>query len=217
MTTTARSRPQAGPRRIAALTVASALLASGMAACTGDEDGPEGSVSSSAPAAPPLATTSTLGVVTGRVGPLQREQALGKVTQAVDGWWDAAYVAGDYPRESFADGFPRFTKGAQEQAVEDVMLMSNADLGQRIDGVTATVRRVTVDLLGTRGIAQGATARVRLEFVTDGGVERAVTVSGRLRLVRQGEVWRVFGYDIAKADKPIASVDESPSETGEAG
>ena len=127
---------------------------------------------------------------------------MSNVTRVVDGWLDAAYVGGDYPRETFTDAFPRFTKGAVDEAGRDVMLMTNADLGQRIDGVVPKIRRLTVDLLAVRGVAQAATARVRLVFVTQGGVERRVTVAGRLRLVRQTRVWRVFGYDITKADVP---------------
>lgn len=218
MTTTAPSQARPGPRRMATATVTASLLTAMLAACSTGEETPAESPSSSAPPAPPLPTTTRLGAVTGTVGPLQQERAMAKVTQAVDGWMDAAYVSGDYPRETFADAFPRFTAGAAEEAAEDVLLMSNADIGQRIEGVTARVRRVTIDLLGTKGVAQAATARVRLVFDTDGSVQSRVSVDGRLRLVRQGKVWRIFGYDITKSDQPTEpSAGDSPSATEEAG
>ena len=46
--------------------------------------------------------------------------------------------------------------------------MTNADLGDRIDGVTATRRAITVDLLAVAGTARAATARVHLTFTTSG-------------------------------------------------
>ena len=194
-----------GPTTAPVVTLAVALSL-GLGACSSTDDSePSGpAAASSAPAAPPLPTTVKVGVVTGRVGQQERKRAVSNVTRVVDGWLDMAYVGGDYPRESFTDAFPRFTKGAVDEAGRDVMLMTNADLGQRIDGVVPKIRRLTVDLLGVRGVAQAATARVRLVFVTRGGVERRVTVAGRLRLVRQNRVWRVFGYDITKADVPAA-------------
>ncbi len=207
MTTSARhgrlARRGPRPTASAAVTLAAGLVL-GLGACTSTGDSePAGPVeTSSAPAAPPLPTTVKVGVVTGRVGGDEKKRAVSNVTRAVDGWLDAAYVGGGYPRETFADAFPRFTKGAADEAGRDVMLMTNADLGQQIEGVVPKIRRVTIDLLGVRGVAQAATARVRLVFVTEGGVERRVTVAGRLRLVRQHRVWRVFGYDITKADVP---------------
>ncbi len=209
MTTSARhgrlAGPCPGPTTASVATLALAL-ALGLGACSStDESEPSGpAATSSAPAAPPLPTTVKVGVVTGRVGQREQERAVSNVTRAVDGWFDAAYVGGDYPRESFTDAFPRFTKGAADEAGRDVLLMTNADLGQRIEGVVPKIRRLTIDLLGVRGVAQAATARVRLVFVTQGGVERRVTVAGRLRLVRQNRVWRVFGYDVTKADVPAA-------------
>lgn len=224
MTTTARPRRRPGgrpapPRGASTLLVAALVL--GLAACTstGDSDAGEAPSSSATPPAPPLPTTVKVGVVTGRVGAQEKERAVSNVTRAVDGWFDAAYVAGDYPRAAFDDAFPRFTKGAAKEAVQDEALMSNADIGSRIDRVTPKARRLTIDLLGVRGVAQAATARVRLVFVTEGEVARRVTVSGRLRLVRQNRVWRVFGYDVTKGQRPVGggeSGSASPSGSGAA-
>lgn len=214
MATTAPLRSLARARRAGAVMLLSALLVGGLSACSGEDPSQDGLPSASASPAPaPLATTAKAGTIRGRLGAQQRDRAVQNVTDVVDGWFDAAFVGGDYPRESFSEAFPLFTKGAQELALRDVMLMSNADLSQRIDGATAKVRRVTVDLLGTRGVARAATARVRLVFVTEGSVARQVTVAGRLRLVRQGQAWRVFGYDITKADEVVP--DPTAEETGQ--
>ena len=62
------------------------------------------------------------------------EQVVPEVAAVVDGWMDAAYVAGEYPRDDFADAFPGFTQGAAALATEDADLMTNADRGARIDG-----------------------------------------------------------------------------------
>lgn len=198
MTTTATARACSGPRRAAAAALVSVAMSGALGACSGEDEAPSGPVAPTSSAPPPLTTTSKLGQVTGRVGAQEQTRTVTKVTAVVDGWFDAAYVAGDYPREDFTDAFPGFTAGAAEQAQRDARLMTNADLGSRIDSVRAVGRRVVVDLLGVRGVAEAATARVRLAFVTDGEVQRRVTVTGRLRLVREKGEWRVFAYDVAR-------------------
>lgn len=175
-------------------------LALGAAACSGDPD-PEKSADPRASSPPPLETTVRPGAVEGALGAPQQSRVVRQVGEVVDGWLDAAYVAGDYPREDFTDAFPGFTSGAAEEAAKDERLMSNADIGPRIDGVVATVRRVRVDLLGVKGEPEGATARVRLVFTTTGELERKVAVTGRLRLTRAGNGWRVFAYDVAKGSR----------------
>jgi hypothetical protein len=199
MTTTAPTRRLSGGRRVVAATLLVCLATALLAACS-HGDPSSGDSPSPAPSSTPepLATTVKLGVVTGRLGTAERDRAVSKVTALVDEWIDAAYVGGEYPRDSFDDAFAAFSPGAGKQALDDARLMSNADIGPRVESVTAKVRRVAVDLLGTRGIARAATARVRLVFVTDGTASRRVTVTGSLRLVREDRVWRVFGYDVAK-------------------
>jgi hypothetical protein len=76
--------------------------------------------------------------------------------------------------------------------------MSNADVGERIEGVEAKRRRVAVDVLAVKQRPVAVTARVLLGFRTTGDVERTVRVQGRLYLTRGGDGWRVFGYDMTK-------------------
>jgi hypothetical protein len=172
-------------------------LALGTAACTDDSE-PGAAASPSPTVPPPLETTATLGRVEGRLAPAWEPRVVDGVAAVVDGWIDAAYVGGDYPREDFSDAFPGFTAGAAAEATEDDRLMSNADLGPRIDGVTARARRVRVDVLAVHGRPAGATARLRLVFDTSGDAEKRVTVTGRLRLTRTDAGWQVFAYDVAK-------------------
>jgi hypothetical protein len=179
-----------------------ALLASG---CTGDssdapaapaDDGTTASEATDSPA--PLETTATLGKVTGKLPKGKRSKARKQVAHAVDAWFDAAYVGGEYPRNDFAAAWPGFTTGAKADAHSDKALMSNQDIGSKVDSVEATVRKVIVDVLAVRGHAQGATARFVLKFRTDGEVQRKVEVRGRLFLTPSPVGWRIFGYDVTK-------------------
>ncbi len=151
-----------------------------------------------APAAPAVRTRTRTGSVTGRIPKAQRTVVVHRVSGVVDEWLEAAYVGGTYPRTTFKQSWPGFTTGATRTARGDRDLMSNADLGDRIDGVTVTKREITVDLLAVAGTARAATARVHLRFKTS-GTQRKVTVTGRLFLTRKNARWRVFGYDVAKA------------------
>ena len=136
--------------------------------------------------------------MTGKLPKEKRAKVRQQVAHAVDAWFDAAYVAGDYPRNDFADAWPGFTTGAKADAQSDKALMSNQDIGSEIAGVEATARKVTVDVLAVKGKASGATARFVLKFRTDGDVQRKVEVRGRLFLTPGAEGWRIFGYDVTK-------------------
>ena len=179
------------------------LLALSVSACSGDSSdpdaGPSGDpTSSEATEAPPLETTVAMGRVTGKLGKDKRSRTRQQVGKAVDAWFEAAYVGGDYPRSDFASSWPGFTAGAKARAKDDKALMSNQDIGADISAVEPTVRKVTVDLLAVRGRAVGATARVVLRFGTEGDVQRKVEVRGRLFLTPTAEGWRIFGYDVTK-------------------
>jgi len=199
------------PRRTPAAVLLALLLVLGTgAACsTGggtDADSPAGDPTSAGapsrpaaePAAPVVPTRLRTGWVTGTLEKERRKQVVADVGRIVDGWLEAAYVGGDYPRTAFGRSFPGFTAVATRTARGDRDLMSNADLGDRIDGLTVKRRAVTVDLLAVGGRARAATARVDLGFTTHGTVRR-VRVTGRVFLTRRDGRWRIFGYDVAKA------------------
>ena len=138
------------------------------------------------------------GRMTGVVSKESRKRAVGNVAETVDRWWQDAYLGGDYPRGRFGDSFAVFTTGAERLAKQQAALMSNKSIGQRIEGVYAVKRTVAVDLLGVRGRPVAATAHLRLKFLTAGDLERTYTVTGSVRLVPQGNRWRIFAYDVAK-------------------
>ena len=210
--------PTAGPTTRPVALAAAALAACLLTACTGDAGGsspiavssPSTSATSPAPEAAPEAAPEVLliarnGQVTGRIGRGDRRDVVRRVARVVDGWLEAAYVAGEYPRSAatFDDSaWPGFTDGAARTARADKDLMSNADIADRISGLTVKRRQVIVDVLAVDRTARAATARVRLAFRTqgvDGGFERVVSVTGRVFLTKRNGAWKVFGYDVAKA------------------
>jgi hypothetical protein len=175
-----------------------------MTACSGDSDSSgatpgDGSSSATAVDEPPaLATTATLGKVTGRLPEAERGTVRTQVATTVDGWFDAAYVGGDWPRSDFAEAWAGFTSGAATDAKGDKRLMCNQDIGAKVSAVVATKRDVTVDVLSVKGKPAGATARFVLRFTTSGDVQRKVVVRGRLFLTPGGDGWQIFGYDVTK-------------------
>ena len=183
-----------------ALTLALALTAG---ACRDSEEAPDESgsaaaPSTSAPAEPAVETKVSFGELTGRLPRPERARVENQIVGVVDGWTEAAYLGGDYPRTDFADSWPGFTRGAQALATRDQALMSNQDIGDRIDGVELSSSRVVLDVLSVKKRAVGVTARVRLGFRTTGEVERTIQVQGRLYLTHNDGGWQVFGYDISK-------------------
>lgn len=183
-------------------------LALGTGACSGDE---EPASSDESPSASPqvteeagefaVETRTSIGVVAGKLGKDQRRRAEQAVTDLVQRWFNQAYVGGEWPRRGFREAFPGFTRGARAKAVRDVELLTNKPLGERVEAVTPTASRITLDLLAAGGRPVAGTARFRLAFETEGKVQRNVVVSGRLMLTRLESGWRIFGYDVTKGDR----------------
>jgi hypothetical protein len=183
-----------------------ACLALSLTGCSGDSSHSsgaprDGGTSASEVTESPVEvvpTESSLGKVTGRLPKGKRGKARRQVTRAVDAWFDAAYVGGDYPRNDFSTSWPGFTTGAKDDAHADKALMSNEGIGKQVDAVEVKTRKVTVDVLAVKGRASGATARFVLRFRTEGKVARKIEVRGRLFLTPTPEGWRIFGYDVTK-------------------
>lgn len=186
------------------------VLALAAAGCAGDDGGDDASDPSSSPgtgqAAPPeVKIRARVGTLAGEL-PRKRRRAVARdVGRVVDRWFEAAYLGGDYPRVGFKDAWPGFTSGANAQARHDRRLTSNAQLGERIDGVRATNKVVTVDLFSPERKPAGATARFRLVFRTTGHAERRVLVTGRLLLTKVKKRWKVFGFDVKKSAVPVGA------------
>ena len=188
----------------AAVVCAATLLLGG---CSGDDSPDDGG---DGPAADPSGTAAgdavplkaDLGKVSGRLKPKAAEEVVAKVAPVVDGWFEAAYLSGDYPRKDFAQAFPGFTKGAADDAKRDAALMTNKDIGGDIDSVSAEIKEVAVDLLAADRKAAGATARFTLVFKTAGNYAKQVSVKGQLFLTKGDDgKWRVFGYKVTRSSK----------------
>jgi hypothetical protein len=143
-------------------------------------------------------TVVSYGRITGRLPAPKRHRLARNVRKVVDRWARAAYLGGEYPRRRFGNSWPGFTGGARLEAHRDGALMSNKDLGQRIDEVVPRRSRLRLDVLAVKHRPVGVTARVLLVFRTSGKVERVVRVQGRLYLTPTKHGWRVFGYDMTK-------------------
>jgi hypothetical protein len=185
------------------------ILAPGLAACSHDpQETARGPVAGSTtggtpsatatPAAEPAPLRVEIGRLVGHLPGPRRTTLRNQIGRVVDGWWDAAYLGGDYPRTTFPAAFPGFTGGAEDRARQDKALITNADIGERLDAVLATRRRVLLDVLATRGYPRSVTARFELRFRATGAKARLVTVAGRLFLIHGPGGWKVFGYDVTK-------------------
>lgn len=146
----------------------------------------------------PVRTTTRIHRVFGRLPDARRKVVRRQVGTVVDGWWEAAYLGGTYPRSSFPAAFPGFTTGAGKRARTNKVLLTNLTLGPRVDSVTPKHRAVTLDILATDTQARTVTAHVVLRFETTGKKTRTTIVRGRLFLTRSHGAWRIFGYDVSK-------------------
>ena len=187
-------------RRLAATAIAATTLLA-LTGCSGDDE-PEADPSSpttAAPSAPPpLETHTTMGVISGKLDDQARARIKEKVAAIVDDWIDAAYVGGEWPRTDFGDAYPHFTVGAARDAAKDAKLMSNERLGDRLEAVEATKRRLRIDVLAVKRRVVGVTARFVLTMNLAGEVNRSERVAGRLFLTYQDGGWQVFGYDVQR-------------------
>lgn len=149
-------------------------------------------------AAAPVETKARFHRIYGRLPDPRRKAVRRQVTAVVERWWEAAYLGGSYPRARFRDAFPGFTAGARARARQDGRLMSNRDIGRRVESVTAERGVVRLDVLAVGRRAQAVTARFVLRFATTGRRAGTTVVRGRLFLTRRHGPWRIFGYDVSK-------------------
>lgn len=184
----------------ASLLVALALGTS----CSGDEEAPEKPRETPEQRIAEVALDARPGLVIGGLDRSRRASVTARVGAVVDRWFEAAYLGGDYPRAGFGNAFPGFTRGAARQARRDRSLMSNATIGARVEEVIAERKVVRVDVLSPRRRAAAATARIRLQFRTEGRVAKRYVVTGRLMLTKnRAGHWRVFAYDVRRSDRPL--------------
>lgn len=205
----ARPRRRATRRTGAAAVLAAVALAAGGCGGSSSSSPTTGPSSSTAGGTPPVTTTVALAQVVGdlkkkyhRTFKAHEKSLRTQVGKAVDAWLDGGFVGVSYPTSDFPTAFSSFTPQAAKDAGAQQRLMTNAALGPHIDGVTATKRHVSLDVLAPKGHTAGVTAHVVLKFTTSGQTQKKVTVTGRLFLTKdaQGD-WQIFGYDVSKGAK----------------
>lgn len=202
-------RPATGRTPWVRTSVLVALVVS-LSACTASSTPAESraaAVSYDAPdrvagAADPVPTQTRIHRVHGRLPDARRKDVRRDVGRVVDRWWEASYLGGAYPRTSFPDAFPGFTRGATRVARSDKALLTNRTGGARITSVIPRKRSIALDILAVAGRARSVTAHFVLRFETTGDKTGTTTVRGRLFLTRHHGPWRVFGYDVAKGSRP---------------
>lgn len=175
------------------MTALVALLAAACSSGTDDEPG-EPPVDET-PVVEALPTTLRTGEVAGALGGKRTDAAVAAVGEVVDGWIDAAWAGGEWPRE-ISGAYADFTARARDKAAKDSAVTSAARFSERVESVEVTKRVVRVDMAAPKGNVAGATARVVLDLATSGDVERKVQVRGRLFLAPAGGGWKIFGYDL---------------------
>jgi hypothetical protein len=203
-------------RRAAATTLCGLLVAS-TAACTSSEDAtseptaPARSSGTSAPSttpepAPAPPARVRVSRVSGKLKEKDREVLADNVEKVVTAYFDDAFLAGEYPRESFADAFATFSTGAARQADGDRDLLTNRVLGPTTEAVQVRRRTAYLSVLAPYRVAAGVTARVHLRFLADRGDKPAkrVDVTGRLMLTRKKSGgWQIFGYDLSQNARTV--------------
>lgn len=174
-------------------------LLAGTSACSGGVDESERPRADESPsqAVDELATTLRTGQVAGKLPKQRRDATVEQIGAVVDGWIDAGFTGGEWPRE-IQGAYADFTDRARRQARNDAELTSAAAFSEDVDSVRATKRVVRVDLAVHERKAVGATARVVLDLETSGELEESVQVRGRLFLTPAGDGWKIFGYNLTR-------------------
>jgi hypothetical protein len=195
--------------RRAAAGALSVLLAGSATACTITHDEPTAKPSksdSTGPAATmkpkPVHLRIRVTRVSGKLKDSQRRALEHNVGKAITGYFNAAYLGGDYPRSDFGNAFNTFSKGAARRARHDRGLLTNASLGQSTESVTPKKTAAYLSVLAPNKVAAGVDARIILVYVADRGDKPAqqVQVTGRLMLTRKKSGgWQIFGYHVARS------------------
>jgi hypothetical protein len=191
-----------GRHSVVAAMLATLLLASGCSSGNDDSEPSPSDSTGSASGGEAVPLQVSVGKVNGRIKAKDATAVATKIGSVVNGWWQAAYVGGKWPRTDFTKAFPCFTKGAGADAQKDGALTTYKTIGGHVSAVTAQIRKIDVDLLAAYGHAAGATARFTLAFKTTGDFAKQVTVQGQVFLTKGKEGnWRVFGYNVTRSSK----------------
>jgi hypothetical protein len=186
---------------VPALALGLGLLAG---ACSSDQAPDDDAPSQGEPSAAPtleVEPVTRLGQVTGQLPRKDAKAVEERVSTIAVRWLTDAYVGGSYPRDTFDNSFADFSRGARSAARTDLEVMSNADIGRRVEAVTPTRMDVEVDLLAVDKHPVGSTARVQTTFKAEGQKKGRYRVSGRLLLTKEDGRWTVFAYHVSKGGR----------------
>jgi hypothetical protein len=189
--------------------VVCAVLVGLTAACTGGASKPSAgstqsmSTGSAATLAPkPTHLVVRVTRVAGKLAKSDQKSLEQNVGKAISGYFEAAFLGGDYPRSDFRDAFATFTNGAARKATRDRLLLTNAALGATTESVTPKKAVAYLAVLAPYKVAAGVTARIQLVYIANRGDRPAkrVELTGRLLLTRKKSGgWQIFGYDVARS------------------
>jgi hypothetical protein len=182
-------------RRVrAATSVTAAIMATTLTGgCTAE---PAGTPPPESGSVPLRITTVTGG---GAISQDDRVEAEAAVADLLTDYVVAGFL-GDYPRVGFVQSFEAFTSGLTPKAARDVEQLTASRFGDA-ESVRATRLDARLSFLARDGDVLGATASVDFAFEARvEGEQRSLGVDGRLMLVEEDGVWRVFGYDVATDD-----------------
>lgn len=187
-------------------TCAAVVLAASLAGCTGGgDDATEASSepTSTEPTASLSKPDADLKVVVrsmARIKPADRARVKAAIAAPIQQWLDGAFVGGDYPRNTYDEGFTSWTGDATALARRDRDTTTNAALGPAVVDVVADEQIANLYVYANHGVAGGATARLRLRLTQEKETGELVKTwtSGSVYLSRTPAGWKIFGYDLSR-------------------
>ena len=194
-----RPGPWGRGRRAAAGLCAALVLGAGLTGCSNDADadpaGP-GRGARAGASTPQLPMKTQVTRVLGKLTQKQRDSFEAQAEKLIAGYLSAAYLH-ERPGSSYKGSFPGFTPGARRLAMRDTGVVSDRGFAGA-EEVRPRGAVAYLSVVAPEGRPVGATARMWIDLVvSEDGVSRRVTVSGRLLLTPGADAWRIFGYDLA--------------------
>lgn len=183
------------------------LAAASVTACSGDDDPKAAEPTSTEPTTSLTKPDAELKIVVRSMDHVRARDRAGvktAVAKPIQQWFDGAFVSGDYPRNTYDEGFEPWTRDAAAMARRDRVTTTNAALGSAIVDVVADEQLANLYVYASKGRAGGATARVRLRLTQekDTGELVRTRLNGSVYLTRTPAGWKIFGYDLSRTVVP---------------
>ena len=150
--------------------------------------------------------------VLGNISEQGRAQVAADAGRAVETWFDNAFLKATYPTASFPDAFASFSPGAATIAAGDAAVLTNAGIGDELNGsLHAVAKEARFVVFARDNQGQGASGDVVLEATGRNAAAGEVTirVTGDVYLSRSDNGWRIVGYrvlnEVTGPDVDVAS------------